>query len=92
MGDRVPKKLSLNSSSFLCSNPNNTDLNVKYMRHIAPHANPNRLMISMFEEYLGIPEKINEALKKYPYTVTYDCETNFAPISIFSTKEIEKYK
>ena len=77
----------------LCKiNPNNTDLNVKYMRHIAPHANPNRLMISMFEEYLGIPEKINEALKKYPYTVTYDCETNFAPISIFSTKEIEKYK
>ena len=78
---------------ILCKiNPNNTDLNVKYMRHIAPHANPNRLMISMFEEYLGIPEQINEALKKYPYTVTYDCEVNFAPVSIFSTKEIIKYK
>ena len=77
----------------LCKiNPNNIDSNVKYMRYIAPHANPNRLMVSMFEEYLGIPGKINEALKKYPYTVTYDCETNFAPISIFSTKEIEKYK
>ena len=78
---------------ILCKiNPNNTDSNVKYMRHIAPHANPNRLMVSMFEEYLDIPGEINEALKKYPYTVTYDCEINFAPVSIFSTKEMIKYK
>lgn len=78
---------------ILCKiNLNNVDSNVKYMRHIAPHANPNKLMVSMFEEYLGIPGEISEALKKYPYTVTYDCETNFAPVSIFSTKEIIKYK
>ena len=76
----------------LCKiNPNNIDSNVKYMRYIAPHANPNRLMVSMFEEYLGIPGKINEALKKYPYTVTYDCEINFAPVSIFAIKEMERY-
>ena len=78
---------------ILCKiNPNNIDSNVKYMRYIAPHANPNKLMVSLFEEYLDIPGEINEALKKYPYTVTYDCEVNFAPVSIFSTKEIIKYK
>ena len=31
----------------------NINNNVKYMRHIAPHANPNRLMVSLFEKNLG---------------------------------------
>ena len=33
-------------------------------------------------------EMIN-AFKKYPYTVTYDCDTNFAPISIFRLNELK---
>ena len=73
-------------------NPINIDSNIKYLRSVAPHANPNQLMISMFEKALGIPGEINRAFKKYPYTVTYDCETNFAPISIFSIKELLQYK
>jgi len=70
--------------------PNNIDNNIKYIRSIAAHANPNRLMISLIEKYLGLECKISETLKKYPHTVTYDCETNFAPVSIFKINEINK--
>ena len=38
------------------------------MRSIAPHANPNKLMVSMFEKYLKVEGKINEAFNKYPHT------------------------
>ena len=62
------------------------------MRSIAPHANPNTLMVSLFEKYLGVEGQINEAFKKYPYTVTYDCETTFAPVSIFRLNDIKKLK
>ena len=72
--------------------PYNIDINVKYMRSIAPHANPNTLMVSLFEKYLGVEGQINEAFKKYPYTVTYDCETTFAPVSIFRLNDIKKFK
>ena len=44
------------------------------------------------EKYLGVEGKINDALKKYPYTVTYDCETNFAPVCIFKINELKKLK
>tara|TARA_Y100000590_G_scaffold454223_1_gene600625 strand:+ start:876 stop:1448 length:573 start_codon:yes stop_codon:yes gene_type:complete len=64
--------------------PNNIESNIKYIRSIAPHANPNKLMISMFEKNLNIEGKILNSLKKFPYTVNYDCDTNFAPISIFN--------
>ena len=78
---------------ILCKiNPINIDLNIKYLRSIAPHANPNMLMISMFENYLGITGKITDSLKKYPHTVTYDCETNFAPVTVLSIEELLKYK
>ena len=66
--------------------------NVKFIRSLAPHANPNMLMISMFENYLGITNKITDSLKKYPHTVTYDCETNFAPVTVLSIEELLKYK
>ena len=62
--------------------------NIRYIRSKAPHANPNTLMLSMFEKYLGIEGKIIEAYKKYPYTKKYDCSTNFAPITIFNINEI----
>ena len=71
---------------------NNIDSNIRYMRSIAPHANPNTLMISMFEKYLGVEEKINEAFKLYPYTVTYDCEVTFAPVTIFKINELKEFK
>ena len=78
---------------ILCKiNSNNVDSNIRYMRSIAPHANPNKLMISMFEKYLGVEGKINEAFKLYPYTVTYDCETTFAPVTIFDIQELKEFK
>jgi len=78
---------------ILCKlNSNNIDRNIRYMRSIAPHANPNKLMISMFEKYLRIEGKINEAFKLYPYTVTYDCETTFAPVTIFNINELKKFE
>ena len=78
---------------ILCKiNSNNVDSNIRYMRSIAPHANPNKLMISMFEKYLDIEGKINEAFKLYPYTVTYDCETTFAPVTIFDIQELKEFK
>ncbi|MBI28354.1 MAG: hypothetical protein CFH21_00263 [Alphaproteobacteria bacterium MarineAlpha5_Bin11] len=73
-------------------NPNNVENNIKYLRSIAPHANPNKLMISMFEKHLGIVGEIKIAFEKYPHTKTYDCETTFAPVSIFNIKELREYK
>ena len=72
--------------------PNNIESNVRYMRSIAAHANPNKLMVSLFEKYLNIEGQISEAFKKYPYTITYDCDTNFAPVSIFKINEILNFK
>ena len=71
-------------------NPNKIESNVQYMRSIAPHANPNKLMVSLFEKYLKVEGKINENLNKYPHTVTYDCTNNFAPICIFKLNELKK--
>ena len=85
---------SMATAIFIICNfhPNNVDSNVRYMRKISPHANPNKLMVSMFEKYLNVEGKIEEAFKKYPYTTTYDCDTNFAPISIFELSEIKNFK
>ena len=85
---------SMAVAAFILSkiNSNNVDSNIRYMRSIAPHANPNKLMISMFEKYLGVEGKINEAFKLYPYTVTYDCETTFAPVTIFDIQELKEFK
>tara|TARA_Y100000590_G_scaffold269143_1_gene302242 strand:+ start:531 stop:1109 length:579 start_codon:yes stop_codon:yes gene_type:complete len=72
--------------------PNDIDRNIRYIRSIAPHANPNKLMISLFEKHLGLNGLINKSLKKYPSTITYDCEINFAPITIFKLEELKKFK
>ena len=78
---------------ILCKiNPENVDKNVKYMRSIAPHANPNKLMVSIFERYLKIEGQIIEAFNKYPHTTTYDCATTFAPVTIFQIKELKDFK
>ena len=66
----------------------NIDRNVKYIRSIAPHANPNKLLIKLFEENLGTNGEIAKSLEKYPYTKTYDCSSNFAPITLFKYEEM----
>lgn len=85
---------SMATATFiLCKiNPYNIESNIKYMRSLAPHANPNKLMLSLFESNLGADGKISEAFKKFPHTITYDCENNFAPITIFSIKDMINYK
>ena len=77
---------------ILCKiNSNNVEANIRYMRSIAPHANPNKLMLSMFENYLEVEGQINETFNKYPHTVTYDCSTNFAPITIFNFNDMKEF-
>ena len=72
--------------------PENIEKNVRYIRSIAPHANPNTLMITLFEKNLGLDGLINKTFKKYPYTITYDCETTFAPICIFKINDLKKFE
>ena len=71
---------------------NLSDNNIKYIRSIAPHANPNKLLIKLFEESLGTKGQIAKSYKKYPYTKTYDCSSNFAPITLFNYEEMLKFK
>ena len=70
----------------------NIDRNVRYIRSIAPHANPNKLMIKLFEDSLKLNNKITNAYKKYPHTKAYDCSSNFAPITLFNINEMKDFK
>ncbi len=70
----------------------NIDQNVRYIRKIAPHAKPNKLMLSFFEEILGTGNQINAAFEKYPYTTSFDCENNFAPVTIFDYNDMINFK
>ena len=70
----------------------NIENNIKYIRSIAPHANPNKLLIKLFEDCLGTNGQIAEAYEKYPYTKTYDCSSNFAPITLFNYQEMINFK
>ena len=77
---------------LLCKeNLNNIDRNVQYIRSIAPHANPNKLMIKFFENSLKIENQITKAYTKYPHTRTYDCATNFAPVTIFDINNMNNF-
>ena len=84
---------SMATASFLICKLNKQDINrnVRFIRAIAPHANPNKLMIFLFEKYLKIDNKLKEAFEKYPHTINYNCATIFAPVTIFDIKELEKY-
>jgi len=78
---------------LLCkTNLDNIDNNVRYMRSIAPHANPNKLLIKLFEEELGVNNQLTKAFDKYPHTKTYDCSSNFAPVTLFNPKEMVNFK
>ncbi len=68
------------------------DNNIKYIRSIAPHANPNKLLIKLFEKKLNIEGEITKSFEKYPYTQTYDCSSNFAPITLFNYEEMINFK
>ena len=69
----------------------NVDRNIKYIRSIAPHANPNKLLIQLFENYLKLYGQITDSYKKYPHTIAYDCSTNFAPITIFNFNDMKEF-
>ena len=70
----------------------NIDKNVRYIRKIAPHANPNKLMLSFFEKTLDTGDKISSAFQKYSYSKTYDCEFNFAPVTIFDINDMKDFE
>ena len=78
---------------LLCREDNtNIDRNIRYIRSIAPHANPNKLLIELFEKSLNLKNEISEAFSKYPCTQTYDCSINFAPVTIFNFDDMRLYK
>ena len=76
---------------FCKLNPLKIDQNVRYMRFIAPHANPNKLMVSIFESYLKIEGQLIKSFNKYPHKTAYDCSTTFAPVTIFKIKELKDF-
>ena len=77
---------------LLCKEDNlNIEKNIKYLMNIAPHANPNKLLIKYFEKKLKIEDKIIQAIQKHPYTKTYDCSSNFAPVTILNIDEMIEY-
>lgn len=84
---------SMATATYLMCKKNldNIENNIKYIRSIAPHANPNKLLIKLFEENLGTNGEIAKSYEKYPYTKTYDCSSNFAPITLFKYEEMINY-
>ena len=84
---------SMATATYLMCKKNieNIDNNIKYIRFIAPHANPNKLLVKLFEENLGTNGQIAKSFEKYPYTKTYDCSSNFAPITLFKYEEMLGY-
>ena len=73
-------------------NKENIDRNIRYIRSIAPHAQPNRLMLSFFENFLNTGNKISKSFDKYPHSKAYDCEYNFAPITLFDINDMKEFK
>ena len=78
---------------FMCKeDSSNIDRNIRYIRSVAPHANPNKVLINLFETSLKLNNEISMAYKKYPHSKTYDCSINFAPITIFNINDMKDYK
>ena len=77
---------------LMCSiDSSKIERNVRYIRSIAPHANPNKLMLTFYEKILNTSGKISSSFDKYPYSNTYDCEYNFAPVSIFDIDDMKEF-
>ncbi len=85
---------SMATATYLLCRHNTTTIekNIKYIRDVAPHANPNKLLIKIFENKLNIENEILSSFDKFPYTKTYDCSSNFAPVTLFDIKEMKKLK
>jgi predicted protein tyrosine phosphatase len=78
---------------FLCKEAlSDIDRNIKYIRYIAPHANPNKILINLFEKSLNLSGQISLAYDKYPYTRVYDCSVNFAPVTIFNINDMKGFR
>ena len=78
---------------LMCKEDNsNIDKNIQYIRSIAPHANPNKVLIKLFEDSLKFDNQITKAFADYPYTKVYDCSINFAPITIFNINDMKEFK
>jgi|TARA_B110000438_G_scaffold137536_1_gene132857 predicted protein tyrosine phosphatase len=71
--------------------PLNIDRNIRYIRSVAPHANPNKVLIKLFENALKLNSKITSSISEYPHTKTYDCSINFAPITIFDINDMKEF-
>ena len=69
----------------------NIDRNIRYLRSVAPHANPNKVLIKLFEDSLHLDNQITTAFKNYPHTKAYDCSVNFAPITIFNISDMKEF-
>ncbi|MDC0045212.1 dual specificity protein phosphatase family protein [Pelagibacteraceae bacterium] len=84
---------SMATATYLLCRENklNIESNIKYIRNIAPHANPNKLLISHFEKNLNVGSKITSSFKKFPHTKSYDCSSNFAPVTLFNIKEMKNF-
>ena len=81
------------ASYLICKeDTSNIDRNIRYMRSIAPHANPNKVLINLFEESLKLDNQISTAFANYPHTKAYDCSVNFAPITIFNINDMKEFK
>ena len=48
--------------------------------------------VAEFEKKLNIEGEITKSFEKYPYTQTYDCSSNFAPITLFNYEEMINFK
>ena len=78
---------------FLCKHDSaDINKNIRYIRSVAPHANPNKLIIKLFEKNLQIENEISQAFLKYPHTKSYDCSVNFAPVTIFDYDDMSNFK
>jgi predicted protein tyrosine phosphatase len=85
---------SMASATYLMckEDTSNIDRNIRYIRSIAPHANPNKVLIKLFEDFLKVNNQITTAFANYPHTKDYDCSVNFAPITIFNINDMKEFK
>ena len=49
-------------------------------------------MLSFFENKLNTGDKILKAFQKYKHSKSYDCENNFAPVTIFDINEMKNFE
>jgi len=88
----VSRSMATASFVLFSLDKSNIERNIKYIRSIAPHAKPNKLMLSFYEDILNTNGKISEYFDKYSSTTSYDCQINFAPVTIFDIKEMKKFE